>query len=322
LCILAASRTTSVALGNGNQADFQTTRRRKTRSLLPFLHAKRESRFGFWNLQKSIANPGLQDDLHKALRNNNVPICGLAGAWVWEEGNHPGDGHAILWSGARGRTRAGRGYGVGLYLSDQVQACLRLRDTRAVSDRIFVARFSGTISLTTVVAYAPHAGRPAEERAVFFQQLERELDRVPKMDFQLVLGDFNSSAGKAATTREGGGDLGRHGLGRRNAAGEQLLQFCERSRLSVANTFFRHCAAQKATWRSLTGDYCGIPTSGGAGVHRLRAGQAPVAVQRAGRARIPQRQPLAAQRPPAPGVHAAPQAEAAHATLRAAPSTP
>jgi len=205
-------------------------------------------------LQKSIANPGLQDDLHTALRNNNVPICGIAGAWVWEEGNHPGDGHAILWSGARGRTRAGRGYGVGLYLPDQVQACLRLRDTRAVSDRIFVARFSGTISLTTVVAYVPHAGRPAEERAVFFQQLERELDRVPKMDFQLVLGDFNSSAGKAATTREGGGVLGRHGLGRRNAAGEQLLQFCERSRLSVANTFFRHCAAQKATWRSLTGD--------------------------------------------------------------------
>ena len=56
--------------------------------------------------------------------------------------------------------------------------------------------------------------------------------------------------GSATTTKEGGGVLGRHGLGQRNAAGEELLRFCERNALAVANTFFRHRAAQKATWQN------------------------------------------------------------------------
>jgi len=86
---------------------------------------------------------------------------------------------------------------------------------------------------------------------------------VPGLDFQLVLGDFNSRVGSAARS----GDkrvLGSHGHGERNAPGEELLQFCRRRGLCVANTFFQHRAVHKPTWQNPATARCGNPLQGAA----------------------------------------------------------
>jgi hypothetical protein len=266
-----ASRTANTVLGigpNGRQRSSRPTKR----SLLSFLHAKHLTRFGFWNLQRSIArDPGRQHELTARLAVCGVRICGLAGAWNWETGEHQiADGATILWTGSQPRP-SGRGQGVGLLLGPSHRASLA--SWQPVSDRLLYARFRGTINLSIVVAYAPQAA-DAAGRAKFFTQLQRLLERIPGLDFQLVLGDFNSRVGSAAPAQwqqhggtapgqpHGSGALGRHGFGVRNPAGQELIHFCERSSLCVANTFFQHSAAHKATWRDPHSNSDPSPTAG------------------------------------------------------------
>lgn len=252
---IPASRSTIVGLGNGHRAIRTAYNRTKTRSLLPILHAKHTSRFGFWNLQKSIArDPSRHDDLTLQLRSLNIDVCGLAGAWRWETGAHHREGHTILWSGSP--SSAGHGSGVGLYLTRQAHAALQWWNP--VSDRILVARFKGTINLTVVVVYAPHTGTGQQPRTAFFRKLEQQLAAIPGLDYQLVLGDFNSRVGSAVSPVDGHGVLGSHGYGERNAAGNEMLEFCRRASLCVANTFFRHRGARKATWRNPAGGRAAI----------------------------------------------------------------
>lgn len=243
----AASRTSQQDLGIGaSQADVTSFSRRSRLHLLHFLHAKHESSFGFWNLQRSLSRDTTQlTELSAKLASSGVSTCGLAGAWSWDSGRKEGDGCTVLWSG--GGTGVGHSQGVGLFLRPREAACLQ--HWEAVSDRLLWARFSGTINLSIVVTYAPVSqqnGRSAAEsrrrRKEYFEDVERLLDRIPGLDFQLILGDFNSRVGRACGSDNG--VLGRHGLVGRNAAGEELLQFCRRRKLAVANTFFQHGARQ------------------------------------------------------------------------------
>lgn len=88
------------------------------------------------------------------------------------------------------------------------------------------------------------------QRESFFSDLHGLLRRIPGLDFQLVLGDFNSQVGSLGHAGGYNGVLGRHGVGHRTQSGEELLQLCQSSRLCVANTFFQHRAADKVTWSS------------------------------------------------------------------------
>lgn len=312
-----ASRTDHSTLGIGHQAIHNSTHTVSNRSLrairsqLPFLNCKHSTRFGFLNLQRSLRlDSRLHDDLSAHLNRLNIPICGLAGAWEWSRGQHPGQHHDILWSGCP-PGRGHRSCGVGLTVAHSVRDSLH--DWGVHSDRLLWARFKGTINLTIVVAYAPPvssggtsdrqhdqqqqpgqqvqhsaagggrqqqrqgqrqqargAGHTTLERQRFFTDLDSLLSKVPGLDFAVVLGDFNSSVGSAATRGEWGGVLGPHGLGARNAAGEELLHACAAQRLCVAGSFFQHRAARKATWRAIGAGVAAQRSSGGTWVDRTQ----------------------------------------------------
>jgi len=51
------------------------------------------------------------------------------------------------------------------------------------------------------------------------------------------------------------GTVGRYGLGSRNEAGEQLLEFCEENALFTANTYFKQPGQRIYTWTSPDGQY-------------------------------------------------------------------
>ncbi len=92
---------------------------------------------------------------------------------------------------------------MGLYLTRQAHAALQWWNP--VADRILVARFKGTINLTVVVVYAPHTGTGQQPRTAFFRKLEQQLAAIPGLDYQLVLGEFNSRVGSAVSPVDGRG---------------------------------------------------------------------------------------------------------------------
>jgi hypothetical protein len=141
-------------------------------------------------------------------------------------------------------------YGVGRAVLDRVRAALI--DVQYVCPRILASRFQGPVRATVVVAYAPVSGQ-RKERAAFFEQLKRTMDGVCGMEFLALLGDFNSQVGSADANNESsswGGALRRHGVGRQNATGVELLEFAQRNRLCIAGTFFQHRPGQKLKHRN------------------------------------------------------------------------
>ena len=75
------------------------------------------------------------------------------------------------------------------------------------------------------------------------------MDKVPQSDVLIVLGDFNARVGKQAPENDlWPGTLGKHGLGKSNEAGEELLEFCATNQLTIMNTWFKKKEIHLGTW--------------------------------------------------------------------------
>lgn len=63
-----------------------------------------------------------------------------------------------------------------------------------------------------------------EEKEAFYKSLTDAVDKVPKGDKLLILGDFNTGVGKDHVTYED--VLGKFAKGNKNSNGDLLLNFC------------------------------------------------------------------------------------------------
>nr|VZI04539.1 unnamed protein product [Spirometra erinaceieuropaei] len=75
---------------------------------------------------------------------------------------------------------------------------------------------------------------PDEERNIFYEDLHALLERVPKPDKWIVLGDLNAHVGKDPAAWRG--VLGLHGLDGSSDNGLTPLRTCAEYRLILANT--------------------------------------------------------------------------------------
>jgi hypothetical protein len=150
------------------------------------------------------------------------------------------------------KQRTARNIGVALVLSRAANAALQ--HWEAISPRILMATFRGSVVNTTVIAaYAPHSGLGRWETQQFGDRLHAAITDATPRHFLVVLGDFNGRVGSAcssSTADSYGGALGRHGAGERKTEGRKLLDPCAATKLSVANTFFKHRPAHKLSFRS------------------------------------------------------------------------
>ena len=82
----------------------------------------------------------------------------------------------------------------------------------------------------------------------FYDKLSETMLQVKDKEFVFVGGDFNGHVGKS---REEFREIhGGFGIGRRNAEGVRLLEFCEEHDLAVSNTFFMKENKHRYTYRS------------------------------------------------------------------------
>ncbi|XP_058443820.1 craniofacial development protein 2-like [Malaya genurostris] len=145
-------------------------------------------------------------------------------------------GQILLYSGLRGE-HAPRHRGVGFLLSAQAHSALMKWEP--ISERIIVARFRTRVrNLTIIQTYAPTDATDLQDKKNFYSQLNATVDRIPKGDIMICMGDFNAKNGFDNSNYER--IMGRHGLGEMSENGELFAVFCGNNDMVIGESLFPH----------------------------------------------------------------------------------
>ena len=158
-------------------------------------------------------------------------------------------GETILYSGDQSEQPVHE-RGTAFILSEK--AAKSVISWEAVSDRIIQVRFSSNFQNTTVInVYAPtnEADKTAKEE--FYEQLQTVIDKAPKKDVLILIGDMNAKVGTDNKGMET--IMGKEGLGIKNENGELFREFCHFNNLVIGGTIFKKKNIHKATWVSPNG---------------------------------------------------------------------
>ena len=121
-----------------------------------------------------------------------------------------------------------------------------------VSPRLLTARFNSKGRKVTIIqCYAPTNVAETQEKETFYDQLQAAMDKLPRRDLKILMGDLNARVGADNTNREL--IMGKHGVGIQNENGELLTEFCIFNNLVIGGTVFQHKRIHKTTWTSPDG---------------------------------------------------------------------
>ena len=145
-------------------------------------------------------------------------------------------GETLLYSGKE-KEEDPHEAGVALLLSKK--ATRSLMEWNPVSERVMSARFESRFQKTSVImCYAPTNNAEEEEKEAFYTQLQTTLDKIPRRDMLIVMGDLNAKVGNDNTGRER--EMGRNGVEQMNENGKLLADFCSANELVIGGTLFPH----------------------------------------------------------------------------------
>ncbi|XP_059154670.1 uncharacterized protein LOC131940109 [Physella acuta] len=122
-----------------------------------------------------------------------------------------------------------------------------------VSPRLIAARFNAKGRKTTLIqCYAPTNAATDEEKEDFYSTLQAQIDKSPKRDIKIVMGDMNAKVGKENKEREL--TMGKNGIGTINENRELFADFCAFNDLIIGGgAIFSHKDIHKTTWTSPEG---------------------------------------------------------------------
>jgi len=121
---------------------------------------------------------------------------------------------------------------VGMIITNQVPKSLI--GYKVVNDRIIYKRLKAhPVNMTCIQVYGPNTSAETADIEDFYGSLHSAFNETPKKDVLILIGEWNSKIDRGDEP----GMVGRYGLGNRNEAGEQLLEFCEENDLFQANAY-------------------------------------------------------------------------------------
>ena len=120
------------------------------------------------------------------------------------------------------------------------------------NNRMISVRFQGKpFNITVIQVYAPISNAEEAEVEWFYEDLQEFLELTPKKDVLFIIGNWNAKVGSQGTP----GVRGKLGLGKRNEAGQRLIEFCQENALVIANTLFQQHKRRFCTWTSPDGQH-------------------------------------------------------------------
>ena len=99
-----------------------------------------------------------------------------------------------------------------------------LKNHRMISVRLQGKPFN----ITVIQVYAPNGNTEETEDERFYEDLQDLLELTPQKHVLFIIGDWNAKVGSQETP----GVTGKFGLGKRNEAGQRLIEFCQENALS------------------------------------------------------------------------------------------
>ena len=83
----------------------------------------------------------------------------------------------------------------------------------------------------------------------FYETVQSAVDSIPKREFLIIMGDWNTKTGRTAKLE----CVGQYGLCTRNERGDKLEESCMTNGLVIGNTLFQHHPRRLWTWASPDG---------------------------------------------------------------------
>ena len=126
-----------------------------------------------------------------------------------------------------------------------------LMEWEPISPRIISARFNSKGRKTTIIqCYALTNVSEENAKEEFYNSLQSLtlLDRAPRRDLKILMGDLNAKVGENNTDKEL--IMGKHDVGTINENGELVTDFCAFNDLVIGGTIFPHKQVHKTTWVS------------------------------------------------------------------------
>ena len=145
----------------------------------------------------------------------NVDILGISELEWTGMGECNSDDHYIYYCGQESLRRNGVAIMVNKRVQNAVLGC-NLKNNRMIS-----VRFQGKpFNITVIQVYATSNTEEAEAEW-FYEDLQDLLELTPKKDVLFIIGDWNAKVGSQETP----GVTGKFGLGKRNEAGQKIIEF-------------------------------------------------------------------------------------------------
>ena len=181
-----------------------------------------------WNVR--TLTPGFNTDtdlrktslLYQELDRLNVDIAALSETRLPDSGSIKESIYTIFWYGrSQGQKRE---QGVGFAIRNSIIPFCETAvgiTTRLMSLRVHTSK--GPLMIFSV--YAPTLQADDEVKNIFYQLLEQEIEKVPRTETVIILGDFNARVGRAFESWNG--ILGKHGVRNMNDNGQLVLDLLQ-----------------------------------------------------------------------------------------------
>ncbi|XP_048770307.2 craniofacial development protein 2-like [Ostrea edulis] len=221
-----------------------------TRKPRKLFSPKHSAKIACWNI-RTLYQSGKCVQVAKEMDRYNIEILGLSEVRLNTSGiTTISTGHTIVYSGNL-NINDPHEKGVGFLLNKTSKKALL--EWNPVSQRIITARFDTKFQKTTIIqVYAPTNEAEESEKDDFYNALQATVDKTPKRDILIIMGDLNAKVGSDGVGRET--EIGPHGIGNMNENGELFADFCAVNKLMIGGTFFPHKTCHKITWASPAGN--------------------------------------------------------------------
>ena len=194
---------------------------------------------GTWNV-RTLLQAGKLDNLIQEMEEIGMDVIGIAETRWTGSDKIVKDNYTFIYSGGQEHQ-----HGVGILMKNRIAKALM--GFLPVNERIIMCKIQARpFNIVIIQAYAPTCDHSDEEGEKFYEDLETTLKQTKSTDIKILMGDFNAKVGNTTTSQ----CVGKYGLGKTNARGERLIQFCEGNNLYVANTRFKQPKRRLYTWKS------------------------------------------------------------------------